>query len=104
MNTDNQTRATAMEVAKNYRKVQADYTYNPDIFNEEDERSRRVKWILDHKLSPVDRTILVLYAECQSYMELGKILKVHKCTAFREVSRIKTIIKTEFNKPELCYI
>ena len=38
---------TEREVVSEFRKIRQDYTYNPDIMNEEDERLTRVKKIID---------------------------------------------------------
>ena len=84
------------EVIAEFRKIKQDYTYNPDIMNEEDERLTRVKKIIDQKLSLADKTIILLYVDCQSYRKLGKRLGVSHMTLRREVQRIKNIILKEY--------
>ena len=84
------------EVVSEYRKIRQDYTYNPDIMNEEDERLTRLKKIIDQKLSLADKTIILLYVDCQSYRKLGKRLGVSHMTIRREVQRIKNIILKEY--------
>ena len=54
------------EVIAEFRKIKQEYSYNPDIMNEEDERLTRVKKIIDQKLSLADKTIILLYVDCQS--------------------------------------
>ena len=88
---------TEREVVSEFRKIRQDYTYNPDIMNEEDERLTRVKKIIDQKLSLADKTIILLYVDCQSYRKLGKRLGVSHMTLRREVMRIKKIILEEYN-------
>ena len=87
---------TEREVVSEFRKIRQDYTYNPDIMNEEDERLTRVKNIIDQKLSLADKTIILLYVDCQSYRKLGKRLGVSHMTLRREVQRIKNIILKEY--------
>ena len=87
---------TEREVVSEFRKIRQDYTYNPDIMNEEDERLTRVKKIIDQKLSLADKTIILLYVDCQSYRKLGKRLGVSHMTIRREVQRIKNIILKEY--------
>ena len=87
---------TEREVVSEFRKIRQDYTYNPDIMNEEDERLTRVKKIIDTKLSLADKTIILLYVDCQSYRKLGKRLGVSHMTIRREVQRIKNIILKEY--------
>ena len=87
---------TEREVVSEFRKIRQDYTYNPDIMNEEDERLTRVKKIIDQKLSLADKTIILLYVDYQSYRKLGKRLGVSHMTLRREVQRIKNIILKEY--------
>ena len=87
---------TEREVVSEFRKIRQDYTYNPDIMNEEDERLTRVKKIIDQKLSLADKTIILLYVDCLSYRKLGARLGVSHMTLRREVQRIKNIILKEY--------
>ena len=89
-NTDN--------IVKDFRDIKEDYVYNADIMNNEDERVSRVKEIINTKLSLVDKTIILLYVDCQSYRKLGKRMGLSHMTIRREVQRIKTIIMKEFNR------
>lgn len=84
------------EVIAEFRKIKQEYSYNPDIMNEEDERLTRVKKIIDTKLSLADKTIILLYVDCQSYRKLGARLGVSHMTIRREVQRIKNIILKEY--------
>ena len=84
------------EVIAEFRKIKQEYSYNPDIMNEEDERLTRVKKIIDTKLSLADKTIILLYVDCQSFRKLGARLGVSHMTLRREVQRIKNIILKEY--------
>lgn len=81
-----------------FREIKADYVFDPDIFNEEPDRVRLVKYIMAERLSTVDRTIILLYIEYRSYRKLGQRLGVSHMTARREVLRIKRIILEEYAK------
>ena len=87
---------TEREVVSEFRKIKQEYSYNPDIMNEEDERLTRVKKIIDNKLSLADKTIILLYVDCQSYRKLGARLGVSHMTIRRDVQRIKNIILKEY--------
>ena len=87
---------TEREVVSEFRKIRQEYSYNPDIMNEEDERLTRVKKIIDTKLSLADKTIILLYVDCQSYRKLGARLGLSHMTLRREVQRIKNIILKEY--------
>ena len=84
------------EVIAEFRKIKQEYSYNPDIMNEEDERLTRLKKIIDTKLSLADKTIILLYVDCQSYRKLGARLGVSHMTIRREGQRIKNIILKEY--------
>lgn len=86
---------TEMEAVAEFRKIKEDYAFNPDIMNDEDERTSRIKEIIDTKLSLADKTIILLYADCQSYRKLGKRLGVSHMTIRRDCQRIKRIILNE---------
>ena len=58
---------------------------------------RIVKQILA-RLPQVDRTLFVLYAECQSYRKLGKALGLSHMTARKEILRIRQTIVEEYAK------
>ena len=90
------------EVIAEFRKIKQEYTYNPDIMNEEDERLTRIKKIIDTKLSLADKTIILLYVDCQSYRKLGARLGVSHMTIRREVQRIKDIILEEYRNENDC--
>ena len=87
---------TEKGVAAEFRKIKEEYAFNPDIMNNEDEKSSRIKEIIDTKLSVADKTIIILYADCQSYRKLGARLGVSHMTIRRDVQRIKKIILEEY--------
>lgn len=89
---------TNNELISDFRKIKEDYAWNPDIMCEEDERSSRVKEIIDTKLSLADKTIILLYTDCQSFRKLGQRLGVSHTTIRKDVQRIKQIILKEYDK------
>lgn len=87
---------TENEVVKEFRAIKQDYAYNPDIMCVDEPRVAKLKEIIDTKLSLVDKTIILLYADCQSYRKLGAKLHLSHMTIRREVIRIKNIILKEY--------
>ena len=85
-------------LVRSYKEIKADYAFDPDIFCRDDDRARAVKWIIDNRLSAVDKTIFLLYADLQSYRKLGKRMRISYVTVGREVLRIKAIILDEYRK------
>ena len=92
------------EVVKEYRTIKEEYAYDPDILSKDDERVARVKQIIDTRLSVVEKTIILLYADCQSYRKLGKKLGVSHMTIRREIIRIKNIILKEYESNRWTHI
>jgi len=86
------------EVVAEYRQIKAEYAFDPGIFNPDDPKVARLKEIIDTKLSQADKTILLLYVDCQSYRKLGKKLNLSHMTVRREVLRIRKIVLNEFNE------
>lgn len=86
------------EVVAEYRAIKAEYAFDPSIFNKDDPKVARLKEIIDTKLSQADKTILLLYVDCQSFRKLGKKLNLSHMTCRREILRIRDIVLQEFNK------
>ena len=87
---------TENEVVKEYRAIKQDYAYDSDIMSKDDERVAKIKMIIDTKLSLVDKTIILLYVDCQTYRKLAKKMNLSHMTLRREVIRIKNIILKEY--------
>lgn len=86
------------EVIKDFKEIKEDYAWHPSIMSNEDERVAKLKEIINTKLSTVDKTIILLYADCQSYRKLGKRLGVSHMTIRDECQRIKKIILAEYGR------
>lgn len=86
------------EIVRDYKEIRQDYEWDPSIFSEEPERIARVKYIIQHRLPEVDRIIILLYIDCQSYRKLGKRLGISHTTAAQEVRRIRERILLEYQK------
>ena len=89
------------EVVKEYRQIKEDYKFNPDIMCTDDPRVSRIKEIIDTKLSQVDKTIILMYADCQSYRKLGRKMNLSHMTVRRECMIIKKIILEEYKHEHL---
>lgn len=72
-----------------YQQAAPDYAYEESIFTEESEKLHAVKEIIAKDLNQVDRSIIIFYADCQSFRTLGKMLGVSHMTARKEVLRIR---------------
>ena len=88
---------TENEVKKKKKEIKQDYAYDSDIMSKDDERVAKIKMIIDTKLSLVDKTIILLYVDCQSYRKLGEKMHLSHMTVRREIIRIKKIILEEYN-------
>ena len=87
------------EVAfRDFKDIEAEYAHDPSIFTEDEGRVNAVKWIIDNKLNRVDKTLILLYADCLSFRKLGKRMGFSHTTMREEIKRIKAIILEEYNK------
>ena len=88
-----------MKDRRAYKDIAADFQEDPaGIMSDEDERVHAVKDIILHKLSQADRTIILCYADDQSYRKLGERLGCSHMTARNAVARVKAIILDEYAK------
>lgn len=74
-----------------FKEVREDYAPVEGIWNEDEEKVAAIKRIIS-EINQVDRTIILLYADCQSFRTLGKMLGVSHMTARKEVMRIRQMI------------
>ena len=84
------------DIIRDYKDIKEDYKFNPDIMSNEDERIAKIKEIINNRLSIVDKTLILLYTDCQSYRKLGKRLGLSHMTCRKEILRIKAIILKEY--------
>ena len=76
-----------------------DYRPSDDgIFNAEDEEVRIIKDIIWHKLSEVDRRVLILYAELGSQRKLGDELGISASTCNKLIKEIRRKIYEHLDK------
>ena len=80
-------------IVRSYKQIAQDYAYQGGVFCEDTPKVRRTKWVVEHCLTPADRTIIILYAEQGSYRKLGARLGMSHTTVRKEVLRIRNIIK-----------
>lgn len=88
------------EIARDYKSIREDYRWDGSIFSQEPDRTARVKWIIDNRLTEVERILILLYVDCQSYRKLGKRLGLSHQTCAKEVRRIREKILDEYSKLE----
>lgn len=77
------------KASERLREIRPDYAWNEDIFAEGDPRADVVRCIIEKRLTTVERTIILLYVDLQSYRKLGALLGFSQTTAYKEVRRIK---------------
>ena len=83
---------------REFKDIEAEYRFDPSIFTEEQEKVAALKYIIDNKLSRVDKTLILIYADCLSFRKMGKRLGFSHTTMRCEVKRIKAIILDEYEK------
>lgn len=87
------------EVVRDYKTIREDYAFNGNPFAlSEPERSTRLKWIIQNKLSQVDQTLLLMYVDCLSLRKLGRRLGISHTLLAKEINRIKAHVLEEYAK------
>ena len=84
------------EIVNKFKAIRQEYRYVPDVMTKDDEMVARLKEIIETKLPTVDRTIILLYADCQSYRKLGAMLGLSHMTVRKECLRIRQRILEEY--------
>lgn len=83
---------------REFKEIESEYRFDPSVMSEDESRVRAVKWIIDNKLNRVDKTLILLYADCLSLRKLGKRMGFSQTTMCVEIKRIKAIILEEYKK------
>lgn len=67
-----------------------DFAYNDNIWDGDSEKIRKIKWVIENKLSVGEREIFLLYAHNNSnYHELGRLLGCSSTTARNKIIQIR---------------
>lgn len=71
-----------------------DYSFENDIFNEDSEQIRKIKWIIDNKLTDSEKTIFLMYTDRNSSASAtAKVLNCTPATVRNYINRIRQKIK-----------
>ena len=71
-----------------------DYSFESDIFNEDSEQIRKIKWIIDNKLTDSEKTIFLMYTDRNSSASAtAKVLNCTPATVRNYINRIRQKIK-----------
>ena len=71
-----------------------DYSFENDIFNEDSEQIRKIKWIIDNKLTDSEKTIFLMYTDRNaSASATAKVLRCTPATVRNYINRIRQKIK-----------
>lgn len=84
------------DAVKEYKEIREEYAYDADIFTADGDRVAAIKWIIENRLTQVERTLILLYADCQSYRKLGKRLGLSHTTVYTLIKDIKAKILHEY--------
>lgn len=73
-----------------WKPYEEDFMFDDDIFNDEDERIRKIKWVIDNKLSIGEKEIFLLYTHNDSnYHKVARILGCSVTTARNKIIQIR---------------
>lgn len=88
--------ASLCEAARIYRQIAGEYTPDDDAFCPDPPKVRELKRIVAG-LPEADKIMFLLYSEVGSITKLGKLLDVKRSTIYKEIRRIRTHIRNEYN-------
>lgn len=83
------------DIVREYKEIREDYAYKEDMFTEEPDKVRRLKKVIS-ELDQVDRTLILLYADCQSFRKLGKRLGLSHQSAKKVIDDINEKILARY--------
>lgn len=82
-----------------------DFKFNDDIWDSDDERIRKIKWIIDNKLSIGEKEIFLLYTHNNSnYHKTSKILGCSVTTARNRIIQIRKKIINYYESTHTRYL
>ena len=84
------------DVQRDYKEIRKDFDIDDSIFNAEPDKVRRIKEIVLNRLDQVERTLILLYADCGSLRDLGKRLGMSYGSVKRVLDPIKEKILKEY--------
>mgnify|MGYP002514539984 CR=1 FL=1 len=84
------------DVLRDYKEIRKDFEIDDSIFNAEPDKVRRIKEIVLNRLDQVERTLILLYADCGSLRDLGKRLGMSYGSVKRVLDPIKEKILKEY--------
>ena len=75
-----------------------DYEPHDDPFDDDEESVRLLKSIIFNNLSHEDRSLMILYADCQSMRKVADSLNISLGTVQVNLNRIKKFIQNKYNE------
>lgn len=83
-------------IVRTYRDIRQDFVLVDPLFTSEPDKVRRVKEIVLNRIPQVDRTIILMYADCGSLREMGRRLGLSHSSVKVIVDRIREDILREY--------
>lgn len=87
-----------LPLTADYKTIRKDYDFDGSVFSKDAPRVALLKYILKERLSDVDRTLIILYIDLQSYRKLGRRLGFSHTVVAKEIRRIKAQVLEEYKK------
>ena len=89
------TSTNAVQPYPSWKPYKEDFAYNDNIWDEDSEKIRKIKWIIDNKLSIGEKEIFLLYTHNNAnYHKTAKILNCSVTTARNKIMIIRAKIKS----------
>lgn len=78
-----------------WKPYKEDFAFNDNIWDEDSEKIRKIKWIIDNKLSIGEKEVFLLYTHNNAnYHKTAKLLNCSVTTARNKIMIIRAKIKS----------
>ena len=95
ISTNSNINSNEIQPLPEYLPYKEDFAYNDNIWHDDSEKIRKIKWVIDHKLSIGEKEIFLLYAHNNSnYHKTAKLLNCSVTTARNKILIIRAKIKS----------
>jgi len=90
---DSTTNTNSVQPLEEHIPYIEDWDFNNTIWDEDDERIRKIKWIIKYKLSPGERDLIILYTHNNSnYHTMARLLGCSVTTCRNKICQIRNKI------------
>jgi predicted DNA-binding protein (UPF0251 family) len=73
----------------NIYDLEETYKFDPSIFNQDDDTVRKIKYVIENKLSETERRIILVYTHIGNIRDTASVFKVSPTTIWNQINNIR---------------